>query len=136
MKSWFKLPLYTQIAAGAILGVIIGLILGENVKYVAPIGDAFLRVLQMLIIPLVITTILSGILKMNGAKSLGKVGGGFLIYLVFTSLIATIIGVLVALVIQPGKGSTDFLEHGEAVESEDFSFVEHFLNIISTNIFE
>jgi Na+/H+-dicarboxylate symporter len=136
MKSWFKLPLYTQIAIGAILGIIIGLILGENVKYIAPIGDAFLRVLQMLIIPLVITTILSGILKMNDAKSLGKVGGGFLVYLVFTSFIATIIGVLVALVIQPGKGSTDFLEHGEAVESEDFSFVEHFLNIIPTNIFE
>jgi Na+/H+-dicarboxylate symporter len=73
---------------------------------------------------------------MNDAKSLGKVGGGFLVYLVFTSFIATIIGVLVALVIQPGKGSTDFLEHGEAVESEDFSFVEHFLNIIPTNIFE
>jgi Na+/H+-dicarboxylate symporter len=52
MKSWFKLPLYTQIAIGAILGIIIGLILGENVKYIAPIGDAFLRVLQMLIIPL------------------------------------------------------------------------------------
>lgn len=136
MKSWFKLPLYTQIAIGAILGVVIGLILGENVRFISPIGDAFLRVLQMLIIPLVITTILSGVLKMNDAKSLGKVGGGFLVYLVITSLTATVIGVLVALVIQPGKGNVDFLGHGEAVESEEFSFIDHFLSIIPTNIFQ
>lgn len=136
MKFWFKLPLYTQIAIGAILGVVIGLVLGENVKYITPLGDAFLSVLQMLIIPLVITTILAGILKMNDAKSLGKVGGGFLLYLVCTSLIATTIGLIVALIIQPGRGNTSFLDHGESVEATEFSFVEHFIGIIPTNIFE
>lgn len=136
MKYWFKLPLYTQIAIGAIIGVILGFILGENAKYIAPIGDAFLQFLKMLIIPLVITTILSGILKMNDIKSFGKVGGGFLFYLLITSLLATAIGFIVALIIQPGKGNTSFLDHGEAVETEEFSFLEHFLNMIPANIFE
>ena len=132
MKYWFKLPLYTQIA----IGVILGFILGENAKYIAPIGDAFLQFLKMLIIPLVITTILSGILKMNDIKSFGKVGGGFLFYLLITSLLATAIGFIVALIIQPGKGNTSFLDHGEAVETEEFSFLDHFLNMIPANIFE
>ena len=136
MKYWFKLPLYTQIAIGAIIGVILGFILGENAKYIAPIGDAFLQFLKMLIIPLVITTILSGILKMNDIKSFGKVGGGFLFYLLITSLLATAIGFIVALIIQPGKGNTSFLDHGEAVETEEFSFLDHFLNMIPANIFE
>ena len=136
MKYWFKLPLYTQIAIGAIIGVILGFILGENAKYIAPIGDAFLQFLKMLIIPLVITTILSGILKMNDIKSFGKVGGGFLFYLLITSLLATAIGFIVALIIQPGMGNTSFLDHGEAVETEEFSFLDHFLNMIPANIFE
>lgn len=136
VKYWFKLPLYTQIAIGAIIGVILGFILGENAKYIAPIGDAFLQFLKMLIIPLVITTILSGILKMNDIKSFGKVGGGFLFYLLITSLLATAIGFIVALIIQPGKGNTSFLDHGEAVETEEFSFLDHFLNMIPANIFE
>lgn len=136
MKAWFKLPLYTQIAIGSILGVIIGFILGENVRFIAPIGDVFLQLITMLIIPLVITTILSGILKLNDMKAFGKVGGGFLIYLLITSLIATTIGFLVALIFQPGRGNTSFLDHGESIESEEFSFVDHFLSIIPTNIFE
>jgi len=72
------LPLYTQIAIGGILGIIVGFILGDNVRFIAPIGDIFLQLLMMLIIPLVITTILSGMLKLNDMKSFGKVGGGFL----------------------------------------------------------
>lgn len=136
MKKWFKLPLYTQIAIGAVLGVIIGFILGENVRFIAPIGEVFLQLLKMLIIPLVIATILSGILKMNDIKSFGKVGGSFLVYLVLTSLLATIIGFLVALLIQPGKGNTSFLNHGENVDAAEFSFSDHFLNMIPANIFE
>ena len=69
-------------------------------------------------------------------KSFGKVGGGFLFYLLITSLLATAIGFIVALIIQPGKGNTSFLDHGEAVETEEFSFLDHFLNMIPANIFE
>ncbi|ONK21042.1 hypothetical protein BLX87_24115 [Bacillus sp. VT-16-64] len=129
-------PLYKQIALGGLIGVLLGFMLGENVKYFEPFGTLFLRLLQMLIIPLVITSILAGILQMKDAKSVGKVGGGFLIYLVVSSLIATTIGVLTAFIIQPGKGVGSILDHGESVESQDFSFVEHFLSWVPTNIFE
>lgn len=136
MKWWFKLPLYTQIAIGGVVGIILGFILGENVKYIAPFGELFIRLLQMLIIPLVITSILAGILKMKDAKSVGKVGGGFLGYLVITSFIATTFGVIVALILQPGKGHQSILDHGEKVETVEFNFVDHFLSWVPKNIFE
>ncbi|WP_339229738.1 dicarboxylate/amino acid:cation symporter [Oceanobacillus sp. FSL K6-2867] len=136
MKRWLKMPLYTQIAIGGFLGIILGIILRDNVKYLEPFGTLFIRLLQMLIIPLVITSILAGILKMKDAKSVGKVGGGFLLYLVITSLIATSIGVIIALILQPGKGMQSILDHGEQVESSDFNFMDHFLSWVPSNIFQ
>lgn len=136
MKRWLKLPLYTQIAIGGILGIILGFILGENAKYIAPLGTLFIRSLQMLIIPLVITSVLAGILSMKDAKSVGKVGGSFLVYLIITSIIATTIGVIVALILKPGKGLQSLLNHGEKVETVEFDFVDHFLSWVPNNIFQ
>ena len=136
MNRWLSLPLYTQIAIGGALGIILGFILGENVKYIAPVGTLFIRLLQMLIIPLVITSILAGILSMKDAKSVGKVGGSFLVYLIITSIIATTIGVIVALILKPGKGMQSVLNHGETVETVEFDFVEHFLAWVPNNVFQ
>lgn len=136
MKWWLNLPLYTQIAIGGVIGIIAGFLLGENAKYLEPVGTLFINLLKMLIIPLVVTSVLAGILKMKDAKSVGKIGGGFLLYLVLTSFIATSIGVIVALILQPGKGLQSLLDHGETVEAAEFSFVEHFMTWIPTNIFQ
>ena len=136
MKWWFNLPLYTQIAIGGLLGIILGFLLGENAKYLEPVGTLFINLLKMLIIPLVVTSVLAGILKMKDAKSVGKIGGGFSLYLVITSFIATSFGVIVALILQPGKGLQSLLNHGETVEAGEFSFVEHFMTWIPTNIFQ
>ena len=136
MKWWLNLPLYTQIAIGGVIGIIVGFLLGENAKYLEPVGTLFINLLKMLIIPLVVTSVLAGILKMKDAKSVGKIGGGFLLYLVLTSFIATSTGVIVALILQPGKGLQSLLDHGETVEAAEFSFVEHFMTWIPTNIFQ
>src|SRR5699024_12274425 len=80
-KLWGNMALYTQIAIGGILGVIAGLILGDSAGVLEPFGTLFIQLLQMLIIPLVITSILAGMLKLQDSKAVGKVGGGFIIYL-------------------------------------------------------
>lgn len=136
LNLWGNLALYTQIAIGGVLGVIVGLVLGDAASYLEPFGTLFIQLLKMLIIPLVITSILAGMLKLQDSKSVGKVGGGFIIYLFVTSLIATTIGVITSMIIQPGKGQAEILEHGEVVESEEFNFIDHFLSWIPTNIFE
>lgn len=73
---------------------------------------------------------------MKDAKSVGKVGGSFLVYLIITSIIATTIGVIVALILKPGKGLQSLLNHGEKVETVEFDFVEHFLSWVPNNIFQ
>src|SRR5699024_12664492 len=90
---WGNMALYTQIAIGGILGVIAGLILGDKAGFLEPFGTLFIQLLQMLIIPLVITSILAGMLKLQDSKAVGQVGGGFIISLVTTSLIARTLGV-------------------------------------------
>lgn len=136
MKWWFNLPLYTQIAIGGLIGIVVGFALGENARYLEPVGSLFINLLKMLIIPLVVTSVLAGVLKMKDAKSVGRIGGGFLLYLITTSFIATSFGVIIALIVQPGKGLESLLDHGETVEAAEFSFVEHFLTWVPTNIFQ
>lgn len=136
MKWWFKQKLYTQIAIGGGIGIILGLILGDKAAYLAPVGDLFIKLLQMLIVPLVVTSILAGILKMKDAKALGNIGGTFMVYLVISSLISTAFGVGVALLLQPGKGMQNILNPDEVVESVEFNFVDHFLTWVPKNIFE
>ena len=66
MKWWRSRPLYTKIFIGLILGIIIGFVAGEQVSFIMqPIGDIFLRMLQMLVAPVVFFTIVNGITKMH-----------------------------------------------------------------------
>ena len=136
MRFWIKLPLYTKIFIGAVIGIILGFILQDNASFFEPIGDLFIKLLQMLIIPLVVFSILSGILKMKDAKSLGKIGGTFISYLIISGLFSAIFGVLIGIIMQPGKNVESLLKMGEEVEESDFSFVEHFLSWVPENIFD
>lgn len=72
-KFWIDLALYTQIAIGGVLGIIVGLVLGDNASFLEPFGTLFIQLLQMLIIPLVITSILAGMLKLQDSKAVGKI---------------------------------------------------------------
>ena len=70
-----------------------------------PIGDIFLRMLQMLVAPVVFFTIVDGITKMEDTKSLAAVGGRLVLYYALTSLLAVLVGAGLAMITQPGSGS-------------------------------
>ena len=70
-------------------------------------GEIFLRLLKMIVVPLVITSVLSGILGLGDVRKLGKPGLAAVTYYLCTTVIAVIIGLLVVNVIQPGKGTVD-----------------------------
>ena len=75
MKWWFKQQLYTQILICIVIGILLGLILGEDVGVIQPIGDIFIRLLKMLIVPLTFFTLISGITRMEELGNLRSVGG-------------------------------------------------------------
>ncbi|MFC4436870.1 MULTISPECIES: dicarboxylate/amino acid:cation symporter [Natrialbaceae] len=122
-----------RIGAAFVLGSILGLTVGEPATALEPLGDLFIRLLEMLVIPIVVFTLLMGIRQLSPA-TLGKVGGQVILLYAFTSAIAVVIGLTVANVIDPGTGLT--LTEG-AVETEDPpSATEVFLGIVPENPIE
>jgi Na+/H+-dicarboxylate symporter len=84
------------------------------------IGDVFLRLLSMIVAPLILTSLVTGITGTGNLKGLGRMGGRTLAYYITTSMIAIITGMLVFNIIQPGKNSSlaDLEEGAEAVSTE------------------
>lgn len=80
MKWWFRQQLYTKIFICIAVGIILGLSFGEKVTVIQPIGDIFIRLLMMLIVPLTFLTLISGITKLDDVKSLRSLGGLTIFY--------------------------------------------------------
>ena len=136
MKWWFRQQLYVQILIAIVVGVALGLAFGDRVALIEPIGTIFIRLLKMLIVPLTFLTLISGITKLDGIHSLRSIGGLALLYYVLSSLVAGTVGVCVALLIQPGRG-TVIDRAGEASnEIAQFDFIDQLVQWIPTNPFE
>lgn len=135
MKWWFRQKLHTQVLIGAALGIIAGIVLQENAAYLDPIGQIFLRLLKFLVVPLVIATLMSGVLQMQSVRELGNVGARFFAYLTITSLAASAIGVGMALLVRPGKGLDLASIDAEEVKPDEFSFRDQLLGWVPDNFF-
>jgi Na+/H+-dicarboxylate symporter len=70
-------------------------------------GEIFLRLLKMLVVPLVMTSVMSGILGMGDVRKLGRPGGAAVVYYLTTTVMAVAVGLVVVNVIQPGVGTVD-----------------------------
>ncbi len=110
-----RLPLHTKILIGGVLGAVLGVIahvtlagspgLAAFLTYVTgPIGQIFLRLLFMLVIPLIFAALVLGVAGMGDPRSLGRIGLKTLLYTVLVSAIAVLIGVTLVNVLQPGAG--------------------------------
>jgi Na+/H+-dicarboxylate symporter len=136
MKWWFQQQLYTQIAICIIIGVALGLLLGPKAFVLEPIGEIFIRLLKMLIVPLTFFTLVSGVTKMDGLRSLRSVGGMTVLYYAVTSVCACTVGTVLAVMLQPGRGVEGLLESTEAADPQSFSFVDSIVSWIPTNPIE
>lgn len=134
MKWWFKLPLYVQIFIGVAIGIVLGLLFKEDISVIKPIGDIFLALLQFLIVPLTFFCLIAGILKMDDIRSLRQIGVRIGVYFIITGIIATTIGIIVALIMNPGKGTTGILEGTEEVKAIEFSFMDQIVSWVPRNI--
>ena len=96
--------LYFQVILGALVGVAIGFwfpTLGESLK---PLGDAFIKLIKMLLAPIIFGTIVVGIARMGSLKEVGRVGVKALVYFEIVSTLALVIGLAVVNVLKPGVG--------------------------------
>ena len=97
-----KLTLFIFIALG--LGILIGWLFPHFASSLKPLADVFLRMIKMIIAPLVFATLVVGIAGHGGLKNLGKLAFGTIVYFEIATIMALVIGLVVANYFQPGAG--------------------------------
>ena len=131
-----SMPLWQRILIGIAAGLAIGFTSPAAAEFITPLGDIFLRMLKMLIVPLVFFSITSGICKMGDVKQLRTIGGWYVLWIVVSAIISSVIGIAVALIFQPGKGTTEFLADAGEVSEVTYSFIDNVVKWFPTNIVE
>lgn len=113
-----KTKLYLKVLLGLFYGIFVGILLGPSInifdpgisliitEWLALPGYIFLSLIQMIVIPLIFASIIKGIAASESSKKLKKTGLAITIYFIFTTIIAIIIGLSVASIIQPGSSIT------------------------------
>lgn len=134
VQKWFAITLWKRIAAALVLGAIVGLIAGDSITAIQWVGDLFIRLIRMLVVPLVFVTLVAGVVAMDDPKRLGSIGiKAFGLYLV-TTLFAIIIGIVVTSIIRPGIGVKLVGIAPKGFEGE-VSLTERMLSIVPENPF-
>ncbi|MBU4484403.1 dicarboxylate/amino acid:cation symporter, partial [bacterium] len=117
-----------------ILGGLVGLIFGEQILFLQFFGDLFIRLLKMIMMPIIFTTITVGAASIN-PKNLGNIGGKIVLYYIFTSIIAVAIGLALGNYFQPGVNLNIELPSNYNPDISTPSLSQIFLSIVPTNPF-
>jgi aerobic C4-dicarboxylate transport protein len=100
----FYRSLYFQVLTAIVLGGAIGHFWPEFGESLKPLGDAFIKLVKMIIAPVIFLTIVTGIAGMRDLKRIGRVAGKAFAYFLTFSTLALIIGLVIANLVQPGRG--------------------------------
>ena len=96
--------LYLQVIVAIMLGVLVGYFFPATGEALKPLGDAFIKLVKMIIAPVIFLTIVTGIAGIRDLGAVGRVAGKAFAYFLFFSTLALVIGMVVANVVQPGAG--------------------------------
>ncbi|HJN05889.1 MAG TPA: dicarboxylate/amino acid:cation symporter [Bacteroidales bacterium] len=105
------------------------------IEYVSWMGDLFMRALRMLIIPLILSSLISGITNIGSGANLGRIGGKTLLYYLSTSMLAIFTGQILVNIIKPGVGAQiNFVQEVEGLVEKQRSFKEIIIEIVPDNV--
>ncbi|HLR30439.1 MAG TPA: dicarboxylate/amino acid:cation symporter [Paenalcaligenes sp.] len=139
-KGWRRLALWKQIFIALIAGLIVGVSLNmagmpEVATSIKPIGDLFIRGIKMLIVPLVFVSLVTGVSSLDDISTMGRLSIKTVALYLITTAVAIVIGLILAVVFQPGSGVA--MVTGEAVQVREAPpLMDIFLNLVPTNPFE
>ena len=143
MKLIFKNYRFTLLLLGAIvIGGAAGLIFGTNPTVVKPLGDLFLNLMFVIIVPLVFFSIASAIANMNGMKRLGKIMGSILLVFLVTAFFAAVLGLAGASILKPIEGGDisaikEIMNEAAVTDTktEDVTFLSQLVNTFTVSDF-
>ena len=134
IRKWFDIVLWKRILAALVLGAIAGYFLGDRVESFKWVGDLFIRMIKMLIVPLVFLTLVSGVTAMSDPKRIGSIGGRAIALYLGTTALAIIIGLICGTLLHPGAGA-DFTGATPYEVNKAVSLTERFMAIVPENPF-
>ena len=132
LSAWFRIMLWKRILGALVAGVIIGMLWGSDAASIAWIGDLFVRLIRMVVVPLVFVTLVSGVVSMGDPSKLGSLGVKTLAVYMSTTLAAIIIGLTLAAYLQPGIGVDLSLAVPSSVQAP-IPLSERLLSIVPSN---
>jgi Na+/H+-dicarboxylate symporter len=135
IRGWFAIPLWQRVVGGLILGVALGLLWPEAAGAIKLVGDLFVRLIKMLVVPVVLVTIAAGIATLGDSRRLGSIGLRTVGLFAATTLVSVSIGMAAGLILRPGAAMSlgGVVPHalGAAVTPAD-----QLLSIVPLNIVE
>ena len=134
-KSDLKIKIHTQIFIAIIAGVIAGVILGPNAEHLKIVGDLFIRLLKMIIIPLIMASMITGIVSIGSGRNLGRISIRTAAYYITTTLLAVTVGLILVNIIKPGVGVQLPIEQNAAATHTHPSAVSIISDIVPKNLF-
>jgi len=132
--GYLKFPLVYKILIGLIVGLIVGKIVGPAITPVAPLGDFFIRLLKMIVMPVVFFTLVVGAASIAPVR-IARIGGKVIGIYLLTTFIAVLIGLALANLFHPGLGMA-LVGEGVAKAAAVPPIKDVLLGIIPTNPFE
>lgn len=140
-KPWYKrFSLTTWILVALVLGILCGLALQSNPEiantYIKPIGTIFLNLIKMIVVPLVVFSIMTGVISLQDVKKVGAIGGKTVVFYMVTTACAVVIGLLFANVMNVGGGYTLPASELAYEAKESPSFIDTIVNIFPSNFFQ
>ena len=142
-KQKFYQILYVQVIFAITLGILLGHFYPEYGANLKPLGDAFIKLVKMIIAPVIFLTVVTGISGMKHMAEVGRVAGKAMLYFITFSTVALIIGMIVGNVIKPGAGLNidvnSLQDKAEKVaeysqKAHDMSIVDFLMNILPTTL--
>ena len=130
-RYWTGIKLWKRILMALLLGILAGWFLGDQVQAISWMGELFIRLVRMLVVPLVFVVIVSGVAALGNLKQLGSIGAKSVGLYALMMSFAVAIGLIVATLFQPGAGVVLASEPATLVEPP--SLREVFLGIVPVN---
>lgn len=124
------------ILAGVVLGIICGAWFGPAMLGVEWLGTLFLNALKMMIIPLIIAAVVTGVASLGDVRKLGRVGGFTVLYYASTTAVAVILGLIIVNIIQPGTGAANLSTEVPATVAarETIGMADIVLSMVAPNL--
>ncbi|MCK5379570.1 MAG: dicarboxylate/amino acid:cation symporter [Acidobacteria bacterium] len=135
-KAWYR-QLHWQVLVSLVAGTAFGVFAPTAAEGVGFLGDLFLRLLKMVIIPLIFTSLVDGVASLGDARSIGRVGFRTMVYYTFSTTAAIVVGMTAVNIIRPGQGlelaGTTDLPEGFATTGQ--SLPEFLIRMVPDNVF-